>query len=129
MYFSYDKLISRNAFLNFVIAERGVGKTFNAIKFAITDYIKNNHEFIFVRRYKTELDKACSSFFKDLQANGYFDDLALTVKKDKGIYRFEMDGTTIGYGVALTTAPILKSSAFPNVKNVFSYTITHIKRV
>ena len=119
MYFSYDKLISRNAFLNFVIAERGVGKTFNAIKFAITDYIKNNHEFIFVRRYKTELDKACSSFFKDLQANGYFDDLALTVEKDKGIYRFEMDGATIGYGVALTTAPILKSSAFPNVKNVF----------
>lgn len=118
MYYNYDKLLSRNSFLNFVIGERGVGKTLGAKKFCVTDFIKNGHEFVYIRRYKTELDKACSGFFKDLQACGYFDDLALTVKKDKGIYKFEMDGQVIGYGIALTTSVILKSTAFPNVKNV-----------
>lgn len=118
MFYSYDKLLSRNALLNFVIGERGVGKTLGAKKFCVSDFIKNNHEFVYIRRYKTELDKACSGFFKDLQACGYFDDLELTVKKNKGIYTFKMDGQVIGYGIALTTSVILKSTAFPNVKNV-----------
>lgn len=118
MYYNYNNLLSRNAMLNFIIGERGVGKTLNAIRYCVSDYIKNNHQFIYIRRYKTELDKTASAFFKDLQANGYFDDLSLTVKKEKGIYRFEMDGQIIGYGISLTTAPILKSTAFPEVKNV-----------
>lgn len=118
MYYNYDKILSRNALMNFIIGERGVGKTLGAKKFCVSDFIKNNHEFVYVRRYKTELDKSCKGFFDDLQACGYFDDLCLSVKKDKGIYRFEMDGQTIGYGVALTTSVILKSTAFPNVKNI-----------
>lgn len=118
MYYSYDKLLSRNAYLNFIIGERGVGKTLNAIKFCVSDFIKNGHQFVYIRRYNTELDKACSEFFKDLQENHYFDDLELTVKKEKGIYIFKMDGQIIGYGIALVTALILKSTAFPDVKNV-----------
>lgn len=118
MFYSYDKILSRNALLNFIIGERGVGKSLGAKKFCVTDFIKNSHEFVYIRRYNTELDKACKGFFEDLQSCGYFDDLALTVKKEKGIYRFEMDGQTIGYGIALTTSAILKSTAFPNVKNV-----------
>lgn len=118
MYYDYNNLLSRNALINFIIGERGVGKTYGAKKLCITDFIKNGHEFVYIRRYKTELSTSCVSFFKDLQGNGDFDDLSLTTKKAKEHYRFEMDGTTIGYGVALTTAAILKSTAFPNVKNV-----------
>lgn len=118
MYYNYNNLISRNALLNFVIGERGVGKTFGIKKYCITDFIKNEHEFVYIRRFKTELATACSTFFKDLQENNCFDDLALTVKKEKEYYRFEMDRQTIGYGVALTTASILKSTAFPKVKNI-----------
>ena len=118
MYYSYDKLLSRNALLNFVIGERGVGKTLNAKKFAINDFINNSHQFIYIRRFKTELDTAMSTFFKDLQANGYFEDLALTVKKKKEYYVMELNGEEIGYGIALTTSAILKSTAFPDVKNV-----------
>lgn len=118
MYYTYDKLISYNAYLNFVIGERGVGKTFNAKKFAIKDYVNNDNQFIYLRRFKTELDKASSQFFTDLQANGFYEDHVFSVKKDKGIYQYEMDGEVIGYGIALTTSSILKSTAFPKVKNV-----------
>lgn len=118
MYYSYDKLISRGAYLNFVIGERGVGKTFGAKLFCVKDFIKRGNQFVYIRRYKTELDKACSDFFNDLQKNHQFDDLELTCKKDKGNYIFKMDGEVIGYGIALTTSVIQKSSAFPDVKNV-----------
>lgn len=118
MYYNYNNLLSRNALLNFVIGERGVGKTYNAKKFCITDYIKSGHQFIYIRRFKTELETSLSTFFDDLQNNGDFEDLALTVKKRKEYYVFEMDGEEIGYGIALTTSSILKSTAFPKVKNI-----------
>ena len=119
MYYNFNQLLTRNAFLNFVIGERGCGKTYAAKKLGVTDFIKNEHQFVYIRRYKTELDTACNSFFKDLQENNDFDDLALTSKKRKGHYVFEMDGQEIGYGIALTTSAILKSTAFPKVKNIF----------
>ena len=40
MYYSYNKIISYHAFLNFLIGERGVGKTYGAVKFVTSQFIK-----------------------------------------------------------------------------------------
>ena len=48
MFYDYSKLLSYNALLNFVIGERGVGKSFGAKKFVITDYLKNGNEFVYI---------------------------------------------------------------------------------
>ena len=56
LYYDYRKLLSYNALISFVIGERGVGKTYGAIKFAISDFLKNGHQFVYVRRYATELE-------------------------------------------------------------------------
>lgn len=118
MYYNYDKLISYNALLNFVIGERGVGKTFNAKVFVIKDFIRNGNQFVYLRRYKTELASSVSNFFDDLQANDVFDDLCFTIKKEKGITKFLCDGEVIGYAVPLSNSNILKSTAFPKVKTI-----------
>ena len=94
------------------------GKSFNA-KFAVLKkFLKTGEQFIYLRRYKTELDSALATFWDDLQANGYFDDLNLKVKKSKMLTTFTCDGEVCGYAVPLSTSNILKSTAFPKVKTI-----------
>ena len=118
IYYNFDKLFSYNFLLAFVIGERGVGKSFNAKVAVLNKFIKSGEEFVYVRRYKTELDSALNNFWTDLQENGYFEDYALEVKKNKMITKFTCDGEVCGYAIPLSTSNILKSTAFPKVKTI-----------
>lgn len=117
-YYNYDKLFSFNFLLAFVLGERGVGKSFGAKQHVVSRYLKTGEQFIYVRRYKTELDTALNNFFGDLQENGYFEDNFLQVKKSKMLTKFMCDGKVCGYAVPLSTSNILKSTAFPKVKTI-----------
>lgn len=119
IFYSYDKLISYGALLNFVIGERGVGKSYGAIKFVIDDYLKNGNQFVYLRRYKTELDTAVPKFFDAIVNNNeYGEDTQFKVNKRNKMSEFVMDGEVIGYAVALSTANILKSTSFSKVKTI-----------
>lgn len=102
----------------FVIGERGCGKTFNAKVAMLKKFKKSGEQFIYLRRYKTELDMALGTFWSDLQANGYFEDDDLKVRKGKDLTKFTCNGETCGYAVPLSTSNILKSTAFPKVKTI-----------
>ena len=115
IYYSYDKLMSRDWLMAFVIGERGTGKSFGAKVMALKRFLKTGEQFIYIRRYKTELDTALATFWDDLQSNGYFEDLELKVKKNKTLSEFRCNGKVCGYAVPLSTSNILKSTAFPNV--------------
>lgn len=117
-YYSFDKLFSYNFLLAFVITERGLGKTFGAKVAMLKKFIKSGEQFIYIRRYKTELDSALTTFWSDIQSKGYFDDLELKVVKKKMLTEFTCDGEVCGYAVPLSTANILKSTAFPKVKTI-----------
>lgn len=115
IYYNYDKLFSYDFLIAFVIGERGVGKSFNAKVAALKRFLRTGEEFIYLRRYKTELDTSLSNFWDDLQSNGYFDDLNLKVKKNKMLTKFLCDNKVCGYALPLSTSNILKSTAFPKV--------------
>lgn len=118
MYYNFDKLFSYPFLIAFVIGERGVGKSFNSKIAVIKKFIRTGEQFLYIRRYKTELDTALSNFWDDIQANGYFDDLNLQVKKSKMLTQFLCDGEVCGYAVPLSTANILKSTPFPKVSTI-----------
>lgn len=119
MYYSFDKLFSINGWLiAMIIGGRGVGKTFNAKVAVLKRFLKTGEQFIYLRRYKTELDSALYTFWDDLQANDYFKDHVLKVQKNKMITKFTCDGEVCGYAIPLSTANILKSTAFPLVKTI-----------
>lgn len=118
IYYNFDKLFSYNFLLAFVIGERGVGKTFNAKVGVLKKFLKTGEQFIYLRRYKTELDTALQTFWNDLQGNGYFEDYDLGVKKSKLLVEFTCNKKTCGYAVPLSTSNILKSTAFPKVKTI-----------
>lgn len=41
MFYDYQKILSYNAILNFLNGERGVGKTYGAKKFVVSQFLKN----------------------------------------------------------------------------------------
>ncbi len=118
LYYDYRKLLSYNALISFVIGERGVGKTYGAIKFAISDFLKNGHQFVYVRRYATELETAAPKFFDAIIENKEFEEHEFKVKTSKKLTRFYIDGKECGYALPLSTAMILKSTSFAKVKNI-----------
>lgn len=118
IYYNYDRLFSYNFLIAFVIGERGVGKSFGAKVGVLNKFLKTGEQFIYIRRYKTELDTALATFWNDLQNNGYFEDYRLEVRKSKMLTEFKCNGKICGYAVPLSTANILKSTAFPKVGTI-----------
>lgn len=111
LYYNYDRIISYNALLNILIGERGVGKTYGASKLVTKEFIKKKRQFVYIRRYKTELSKSFRKFFAPLIKNNEFKEHKL----DYNGSTFLIDDEVAGYGMTLSTAQQLKSSNFPDV--------------
>lgn len=114
-FYSYDKLMSYNAFLNFIIGERGVGKTYGAKMHVIKRFLKTGEEFAYIRRYKEELKSSVGNdkeprFFKQV-AHEFPDH---TFKNTKTT--LYINDRVCGYALPLSTAHILKSASYDKVK-------------
>lgn len=118
MYYSLDKAISYGCILNFIVGERGCGKSFSSKQLVIQDFLNHENQFIYLRRYKEELDLATQSFFDDIKDAGLFAGHEFNVKPSKKLTKFYIDGELAGYGIALSTSNILKSTPFPKVKTI-----------
>lgn len=114
MYYNITKILTYNAFINILIGERGVGKTYSVSKFVTKQYINKKHEFAYIRRYKSEISKSARHFFDSLKVNNEFPKHELLVKGST----FKIDGLTAGYSMPLTTAQSLKSVNFSKVKYI-----------
>lgn len=113
MWYDINKTLSYNCLFNFVVGMRGVGKTYAFKKWAIKDFLKNGKEFIYVRRYKTELKaKNLKLFFSDVSQD--FPGVAFDVKGTQ----FYINKTYAGQAIALSTAKINKSVPYPNVNKI-----------
>lgn len=110
-YYNYDKLMSYNALFNFVLSGRGYGKSFGAKERVIKNFLKKGEQFIYVRRYKTELKKR-TLFFDDIAHN--FKEHKLEVKGNNAY----IDGKIAGYFIPLSTSRTEKSTSYPNVTTI-----------
>ena len=113
-YYSYDKVLSYNAMLNFIIGERGVGKTYGAKVFAVKRFLNKGEEFVYIRRYKSEFKSSVGSekeqrFFNQIASE--FPDVQF---KNTSSQLFIND-KVCGYAVPLSTAHILKSASYDKV--------------
>lgn len=64
-YYSFSNVLSYGGVFNMVMGARGLGKTYGAKKIVIKNAINKGQQFIYLRRYKTEL-KGRASFFADI---------------------------------------------------------------
>lgn len=121
-YWDIQKPLSYNSLFNFIIGNRGAGKTFGSLKYAIEKHLKRREnkerpfQFLYVRRHETELEtltkmrggrlfNAHKSFFP-----------THNLRAESNI--LYCDDQVIGYAQALSTASKKKSDAFPNVEMI-----------
>lgn len=113
MWYSYDRVLSYNAMVNMIIGERGVGKSYNLKVYLLNRYKKKHREFIYLRRYDTELQKSLKKdeFFKDIKNDKSLANDKLYIKGE----RIYINDELCGYAIPLSKASIYKSVPFPNV--------------
>jgi hypothetical protein len=111
MFYDPHDLLTHNALFNFVIGNRGAGKTYSFKRWAIKDFLKTGAQFIYLRRYKTEFDDF-KNFFADVSQE--FPDVEFEVK---GKLLF-INQQLAGYGVALSTALTKKSVSYHLVNKI-----------
>lgn len=110
MYYEPEKTLSKQRLFNFVIGARGCGKTYGAKKTAIRNFKRRGGQFVYLRRYETEMPSAeMRNFFDDIQ-DEFPDD---TFKAYNGLFR--INNQIAGWYFPLSKATMLKSIPFPNV--------------
>lgn len=116
IHYSYARVLSYHAMLNLILGERGVGKSYNLKAYLLNKFKKKGRQFIYLRRYDTELKKSLKDdkFFKDVGNDPMFTDDEFYVRGDK----FYMNGKVCGYAVPLSKASIYKSVSFPDVDTI-----------
>lgn len=114
IFYDYNKMWSYDAMINFVVAERGVGKTYGAIKNAIRDFINNEHQFVYMRRTLVELDESFKKLIGPILQNDEFPDHAFKYEGNT-LY---IDDLPAGYGLALSTSKNLKSASYEKVRTL-----------
>lgn len=117
-YYDPEFPLFRGAELNFIVGGRGIGKTYGFKKLVLDRCTQNNTEFIWLRRYNTELRPARTTFLDDLP-----EEYAVQYKFGHGGLRVaggegEKDGRIVGYFMSLSTAASQKSVAFPRVEYI-----------
>ena len=111
MYWDINKSLSYNALFNFIIGNRGGGKSYGAKKFVINRFLKNKEQFVYIRRYKQELKKI-KQFFNDV--SNEFPETEFKVKGNTLLINNEI----AGYAIPLSTSKIEKSTPFPDVTTI-----------
>lgn len=104
--------LSYGCLFNFIVGQRGGGKTFNVLRFCINRFLKHGEQFIYLRRTQEELKDAVVGLFTYLQHEGYFTEHELVSTK-KGLY---IDKKLMGIPKALSTSMTRKSLSLPKVK-------------
>lgn len=114
----YDKgqLLSYKMFFNIVIGNRGGGKTYGFKTWAIDDFLKTGRQFVWLRRYGTEIELMRKSFFEDIAQK--YPAHKFEIKGNKKAGKFYVDNKLMGFYFALSTSAIAKSSSYPLVDKI-----------
>ena len=138
-WYSLNKILTYNAYLNFILGGRGIGKTFSVKKYLLNKAYYENKQFIYLRRTQTELmeiDK--DSFFTSELLEQVFKDYEMqeieTVRNSTKILfkctedgeekfhtiiisskKITIDNRIMCYFKSLSTWVKLKGSEYPDV--------------
>lgn len=119
-YYDFGPILSRNAVYNFVLGARGLGKTYGAKRKAIRDFISKGDQFIYLRRYNTELKSVKTTFMADIINE--FPKMVFRLQGDEIQARPSGNDKaawkTMCYFVALSKSQQKKSVSYAGVKTI-----------
>lgn len=112
MYYNGDKILNNKQPFNFLLGNRGTGKSFYFKRYCIRNFINNKKQFIYVRRYKSDLDKVMKNLFDDIQPKFPNDN----IRVDKNTIFINDD--VAGWCISVSEFIKYKSASFPNVYTI-----------
>lgn len=116
LWWDIDRTASYNCLFNFIIGNRGAGKTYGALRRCVSRWLKTGAQFVYMRRMKTELKPLTTA------NNGRLFDAVAREFPDHELKAhgnmLYCDGKVMGYGIPLSTSSILKSDSFPGVREI-----------
>lgn len=130
-FWNIDRTLTHNTLFNFIIGNRGGGKSYGCKEFVLNNFIKKHEQFGYIRRYKDDLLEPMKQFFKDVIRE--FPDYEYMIDGMKFYFRKKVDTTGIedkkeisellkwkesdicGYGFVLSTASNKKSISYPDI--------------
>ena len=111
MWYDIGQTLTYNCLFNFIIGSRGCGKTYSAKKRAVKLFLDKGYQFVYLRRYKEELDETAESYFNDIILNNEFPDTVIEYRSGQ----YFINDQLAGYAMALTKAKDYKSISYPLV--------------
>ena len=99
IFWNINNSVSYNALFNFIIGNRGIRKTYGMKNYVINKFIKKGEQFIYLRRYKTEI-KRINTFFDDMSKNFPETDFKVQGKN------FYINNKLAGYAISLSNSKI-----------------------
>ena len=124
-YYHLDKLLGLNAGINIVWGQRGNGKTYAAIKYALERFNNKGHTFVYVRRWNDDVKQAkMDLLIPDTLVHEIFGE-TMAVKFWRGTFKLydtnedsDFEPIIIGWAISLNAMHHDKSRRFPNGKTV-----------
>lgn len=110
-WYDVNRTLTHNALFNIIIGPRSCGKSYALKKRVIKTFKEKGLQFVYLRRFKDELDKSKDNYFDDIILNNEFPADKITFDGDC----YFLNGRLMGYAMALTKAKDYKSSSFPLV--------------
>lgn len=125
MYWNIDRTATHNCLFNFIVGNRGGGKSYGGKGWVLKKFIKNGEQFIYVRRHEEELTETISKFFADIsrefpdyEYNRIGNVLYFRKMLADGENRKWTEDDVCGYAIQLSTATKKKSIPFPKVTTI-----------
>ena len=132
-YYSTSAIDKRDATYNLIFGERSNGKTYALLLKTLKDYVKNNHQMAYVRRWKEDITgRRAAQLFAGINENGEVS--KLTKGEFTGIHYFSGkfylctyddngkavygDTNILGFTFSLSDGEHNKSTSYPNIKTI-----------
>lgn len=122
-WYNYNRLLSYNATYNMVVGPRGNGKTYGAKKRCIKKAIYGRGNFIYLRRYQSEIVPAKETFFADISHE--FPETEFRINGNKAEFTWDIDcdpkekrWELLCYFIVLSKAQSYKSVSFATVTDI-----------
>lgn len=108
-YYDIAPLFSHNSYISICFSGRGQGKSFQAKKKIINNFLKKGEQAVYCRRTKAELEKVKDTYFNDIKE--FYPKHEFTVEGFEGY----IDGELAIYFIPLSISHSLKSASFHRV--------------
>ena len=122
VYWDLNRTLTHNCLFNFIVGNRGGGKSFGCKRYVIDRFIKYKEQFGYIRRYKGDLTDSMKEFFSDVAP--YYPEYEFKATSKYLYIRLRVDGEEnvkwteediAGYGFVLATADNRKSISYPRI--------------